>query len=178
MSGGDTYTRCDTTCLVRTDNVVTGQYIRDVNDLVCTLCNSTCSRCEDLYNGAFCRTCVTGNYLLIERSLCTGRFPNDLSHCAPSDYICVPTCPANLYFPVDQGNTLVTANDWSKYNGDWYVSNGKTSVCYPCHRFCITCTAQYDYTCSRCANGFYKWQQYGPICSFFCPEGDYSTLVG
>jgi len=45
VSGGNTYTRCDTTCLVRTDNVVRGQYIRNTSDLVCSLCNVTCSRC-------------------------------------------------------------------------------------------------------------------------------------
>ena len=57
-----------------------------------------------------------------------------------------------------------------------------TNVCYLCHRYCLTCTNKYDYSCSACASSYYKWQQshYGNRCGYFCNEGNYTAggLVG
>ena len=54
-------------------------------------------------------------------------------------------------------------------------------MCYLCHRYCLTCTNKYDYSCSACAYSYYKWQHtsYGNRCGYFCNEGLYDgTRLG
>lgn len=172
------YTQCDTYCPSRSDNLYAGQYIANTSNLTCSWCLSTCSRCTDLNNGGYCRTCVTTAYLLTDRSLCLSTFPSDTTACAAADYVCVTTCPSNLYFPVSQANANTLTYDWAYYNSDPYVR--QTNVCYLCHRYCYTCTDKYDYSCSACAYGFFKWQQYGSRCGYFCKEGSFAVggLVG
>ena len=168
-----TYRRCDTYCRDRTvDNLYRGQYIKTTNDPNCYWCNTTCSKCEDLNGGNYCRTCITTAYLLASYSLCTSTFPQDSSNCHV-DYHCVNPCPNNLYFELSEANAKTPTYDWSYYNSDANVRD--TNVCYLCHRFCLTCTNKYDYTCSACAYSFYKWQQYSNRCNYYCREGVYTA---
>lgn len=171
------YNVCDLTCPTRSDNLYTGQYINNTANLTCSWCPTTCSRCTD-FNSTYCRTCLTTAYLLANRALCLTTFPSDTISCAAADYVCVTTCPSNLYFPLSQANTNTITYDWAFYNSDTYVR--QTNVCYLCHRYCYTCTNKYDYSCTACASGFFKWQQYGNRCGYFCKEGSFSVggLVG
>lgn len=50
-----------------------------------------------------------------------------------------------------------------------------TNVCYLCHRYCLTCTNQYDYTCTSCADSYYLWRQYSTRCNYYCNEGVYTS---
>jgi len=112
---------------------------------------------------------------MTDRATCLSRFPDpiDQSNCAPSDHICVTSCAGNLYFNLAQAYTTSSTYDWAANNADGYVR--QTNVCYLCHRFCLSCSDKYDYTCSTCASGFFKWQQYSNKCGYYCPEGDYTA---
>ena len=157
----------------------------------CKLCDPVCSQCFG-YTDLKCTMCINTHYLIDNNALCNGIFSgeSDTQVCL-NDKRCINTCPSNLYFPFVQSRTSnslypYTATDVPSMTGlPSYIDNiyrRKTNLCYLCHRYCLTCTDQYDYTCSNCTKTFFKWipnsdAKYVARCNYYCMEGHFSNAI-
>lgn len=132
---------------------------------VCYLCHERCLVCTDQYYTT-CSVCTYFAALVQNNALCTSTFPND-PYCY-ADNQCLTACPTNLYFWLPLASTSNSSYQFT-YSGP---SNLRlTNVCYLCHKYCLTCTDQYDNTCTSCAFSYFYWNQqaaYPNRCNYYC----------
>lgn len=155
------------------NNLYPGTYIISSSPYYpfCGQCNTTCSVCANNQGGQVCTVCVSNAALLQNYALCTQTFPND-PYCQTDNQCVFNSCPTNLYFWLPRSQTSNSAYPFTA-NGAWNLR--VTNVCYLCHRYCLTCSDQYDNTCTSCAYSYYYWSQYPNRCNYYCNEGVYTS---
>jgi hypothetical protein len=168
-------TICDTTCpndwQNGYSNAYPGQYIATTGSRYCYQCNTSCSVCANYSGGQVCSVCVSNAALIANYQDCIATFPND-TYCYTDNQCVFTSCPTNLYFWLWRSTTSNSAYPFTATGN----SNLRlTNVCYLCHKYCLTCTDQYDTTCNSCAYSYYYWQQYSNRCNYYCSEGVFTN---
>lgn len=128
--------------------------------------------CADYKGGQDCTVCVSNAALIANYARCLLDFPYDSGYCHTDNQCVFTNCPANLYFWLPRSQT---SNASYIFTATGPSNLRLTNICYLCHKYCLTCTDQYDYKCTSCAGSYYLWQQYTTRCNYFCNEGVYAS---